>query len=90
MFPLVVTVLIVIVIFDRLPSDQECCHWIVLVRIHVRITKFDVNDGVDLTISQTSDHHISPCFIFLVTTLAYLLLGSGMALMYYGFGAYRC
>ena len=44
------TVLTVLVFFDRFLPGQEPCYWFILVRIHFVITKFDVNDGVNLTI----------------------------------------
>ena len=50
MFPLVVTVLTVLVFFDIFPPEQERCHWLVLVRIRVSVTYLDVNDSADLTI----------------------------------------
>ena len=49
-FPLVVEVLTVLVFLDLLPLGQDRCHWIIFVRIRIRVSKFDVNDGVDLTI----------------------------------------
>ena len=53
MFLLVVTVLTVLVIIGPFPPGQESYHWLVHVHLHVIVTKFDVNDGVGLTISQT-------------------------------------
>ena len=50
MFLLVVTVLTVLVFIDRFPPVQERCHWFILVYIRVRVTKFDVKDGVNLAI----------------------------------------
>ena len=81
MFPLVVTVLTVLVFLDLSLPGQERCHWMVLVRIRLSVTKLDVNDGVDLNIPYTLDNHPPLCVIVLVTTLTYLLLGSGTALM---------
>ena len=49
-FPLVVTVITMLVFLDIFPPVQERCRWFVLVRIHVSITKFELNDGVNLTI----------------------------------------
>ena len=50
MLPLVMTVLTVLVFLDLFPSGQERCHWFVLLHIRVNVTKFDVNDDVDLKI----------------------------------------
>ena len=50
MFQLVVTVLTVLLFLDLFPPGQEFCHWFVLVRMSVSVTKFYVNDGVKLTI----------------------------------------
>ena len=50
MFPLVVTVLTMLVFLDLFPPGQERCNWFVLVRIRVSVTNFDVNNGVSLTI----------------------------------------
>ena len=47
MFPLVVTVLTVLVFLDIFPPGQELCHWIVIVNICVSISNLDFNDGVD-------------------------------------------
>ena len=49
-FPLVMAVLTVLVFLDLLSPGHECYHWFVLVRIRVRVTKLDVNDGVNLMI----------------------------------------
>ena len=51
MFLLVVTVLTAIVFLDIFPPVQERCHWFVIIRIRVSVTKFDVNNGIKLTIS---------------------------------------
>ena len=82
MFLLFVKFLTLLVFLDLFPPGKERCHWLILVRIRVRISKFDVNDGNELTIPYTLDHHIFPYFLVLVTALTYLLLGSGTALMY--------
>ena len=82
MFPLVVAVLTMLVFLDLLPPGQERWRWLVLVHIHVSVTYLDINNGVNLTIPQTSDYHISPRYFVLVTTLTYILLGSGTTLMY--------
>ena len=50
MFLLVVAVLMVLVLFDSLEPGQERCHWFILLGIRVSVTKFDVSDGVGLTI----------------------------------------
>ena len=50
MFPLVVAVLTVLVFLDLLPPGQDYCHWLVLVRISISVTKLDVNDGFNLAI----------------------------------------
>ena len=50
MFPLVVTVITVLVFLDHLPPVQERCHWFVLVRIRISVAKFYVNDGINLKI----------------------------------------
>ena len=47
---LVVIVLTVLVFIDLFSPGQDHCHWFVFVRIRVRVTKFDVNDVIDLTI----------------------------------------
>ena len=44
------TVLTVLVLVDLFPPGQERCHWLLLVRIRVSVTRFDVNDGVNLMI----------------------------------------
>ena len=72
MFLLVVTVLTVLVFLDLLPPGQELYHWLVLVRVHVRVSYFDVNDGVDLTIPYNLDHHVPPRVLVIVITLTYL------------------
>ena len=50
MFLLVVAVLTVLVFFDIFPPGLERCHWLLLARIHVSVTKLDINDGVKFTI----------------------------------------
>ena len=50
MFPLIVTVIIVLIFSDKLPPSQEIHHWIVLVGIRIIVAKFDINDGVILSI----------------------------------------
>ena len=49
-FPLIVTVLTMLVFLDSLPSIQEHCHWIILVGIRTRISKFDIDYGFILLI----------------------------------------
>ena len=44
------TVLTVLVFLDIFLHSHGRCHWFILVRIRVSVTKFDVNYGVDLTI----------------------------------------
>ena len=46
-----VTVLTVLVFLDLFSPGQERCHWFIFVCIHISVAKFDVNDGVDLTVS---------------------------------------
>ena len=81
MFPLVVTVLIVLVFLVSFPLSQDRCHWLIIVGICISVTKFDVNDGLNLSIPLTSDHNVSPRLFFLVITLSDLLLSAGVALM---------
>ena len=47
---LVITVLTVFVFLDLFPPGQERFHWFVLVCIRISVTKFGVNDGINLTI----------------------------------------
>ena len=49
-FPLVVTVLTMIVFLDSFPQIQDRCHWFTLVEIRVSVAKYDVNDGFYLSI----------------------------------------
>ena len=47
---LVMAVLTVFFFLDIFPPNQERCHCFVLLHIRISVTKFDANDGVDLTI----------------------------------------
>ena len=49
-FPLVVTVLPVVVLIDSFPSGQERCHWFILALIRVSVAKFDFNYGFNFSI----------------------------------------
>ena len=74
-------VITVIIIFDCFPLIQERRYWIIFVGTCISVTKFDVNDGLNLSIPLTSDHNVSPRLFFLVITLSDLLLSAGVALM---------
>ena len=45
-YPLLVVLLIVIILVFLLPKIQDLIHCLILVGIHVRISKSDVDDGV--------------------------------------------
>ena len=60
MFPLIVTVLTVIFLLDIYPPIKECRHWLILVGIRIRFTKFDTNDDLILSIPYTLDYHAPP------------------------------
>ena len=49
MFPLLMSVLTIIILLHFLSLIQECFHWIKHVGIRFRFTKFDVNYGVGLS-----------------------------------------
>ena len=51
MFPFLVAVLTVIIFILLLPTIQELIHWSVLVGVHVRVSRYDVNYGVSLSLS---------------------------------------
>ena len=48
MFPLIVSVIIVLIFILLLPTSQELIHWFVLVGIRIFISKSDVNYGISL------------------------------------------
>ena len=50
MFTLIVSVLTMLILIDFIPYIQERCHWIKYVGVHVSVTKFDVNDGISMSI----------------------------------------
>ena len=64
MFPLIVTVLTVIVLLDIYPPIKECRHWLIFVGIRIRFTKFDTNDDLILSIPYTLDYHAPPVSLF--------------------------
>ena len=49
-FPLVVTVLTMLISIDIFSPIQEHCHWFILVGIRISVAKFYINDGFDLSI----------------------------------------
>ena len=56
MFPFLVVVINVFVLFLLLMlTRQEIIHWIILVVIRVRVSKYDVDYGVSLDLPYASD-----------------------------------
>ena len=49
-FPLIVAVLTVIIIIDFLPPIQERRHLLKSVGIRISVAKFEINDGVSLSV----------------------------------------
>ena len=43
-------VITVLVLLDCFRPGHEHCHWVILALIRVRVTKFDVNYDINLTI----------------------------------------
>ena len=54
MFLLIMAVLTVLILLDFISLIQERCNWIKYVG--VRISKFDVDDGVIISVPQSPNH----------------------------------
>ena len=50
MYTLLVSVLTVLILIFLPPTNQELTYWLVLVGIHFSIYKYDIYDGVSLTL----------------------------------------
>ena len=50
MFPVIVSVLTVLILIGLIPPGQERRHWLKSVGIDISIAKFYVNDGVSLLV----------------------------------------
>ena len=62
MFLLILAVLTVLILLDFLSLIKERCNWIKYVG--VRISKFDVDDGVIISVSQSPNHYTTQCTQF--------------------------
>ena len=50
MFLLIAAVLTILILPGFLPLSQELCHWLIYVRMHISVAKFDVDDAVTLLV----------------------------------------
>ena len=87
MFLLIVAVITVLMLLDFLPLIQERCHWIKSVGVRVSVAKFDVYDGVILSVPWALNCYVTLCLQF-STPLTYLSLWCATNLVDEGFGAY--
>ena len=62
MFPFLVSVLTVIIIIGFIPPIQERYYWIKYVGVRIIVSKFDVDDGVNLCWLNLLKDHINPSF----------------------------
>ena len=63
MLPLIVKVLNVLVLSPLLPPINKADHWLLLVGGTFGISKYDVNDGVSLTVPESPNYDITPGLI---------------------------
>ena len=72
MFPLIVAVLTMLILILLLPTVHEIIHWLVLVGVRVRVSKYNVNYGVSMDLPHAPNYN-STSYLQSTSTLTQIL-----------------